>query len=50
MYEKESRKEMEKFSTKKKNKTNKVKKNTCLFTIFLKLAEIKIIESMKIYL
>ena len=26
MYEKESRKEMEKFSTKKKNKTNKFKK------------------------
>ena len=33
MYEKESRKEMEKFSTKKKNKTNKVKEKY-LVTIF----------------
>ena len=49
MYEKESRKEMEKFSTKKKIKPTKIK-NTCLFTIFLKLAEIKIRESMKMYL
>ena len=34
---------------KEKIKPTKIK-NTCLFTIFLKLAEIKIRESMKMYL